>query len=170
MTLVRLLFITPFILMMTSCVAMSTANMEKTEALAQDEGILLIRTKGEGVDAGKIQIHDIAGSGFSLSVVSLSIKSEEQILILKLKAGPTYGFTRYATYGGGIELEKGKYTFTIEPGKINYVGDIHVKQEGWTVKMTFDVNESRAVAKAKQAQPWLFKKYPYTLSALQFNN
>jgi len=167
MTILRKILILPLILLLPSCVAISTANMSPTETLAKDEGILLIRTFGEGVDAGKIHVHDLEAGGFSLSAVSLSIKTGEQILLLKIKAGPTYGLTRYATYGGGFELDKGKYTFTIEPGKINYVADISVEQHGYSARLGVAVDESITVAKAKQTAPKLFEKYPYTLSAVK---
>ena len=167
MQMLRKMIILPLVLFLPSCVAISTANMEKSEKLAADEGVLLVRTYGEGMDAGQIHVHDVTGGAFQFAAVSISFKPGEQIIFLKVKGNATYSLTRYATYGGSVDFGKKKYTVTIEPGKINYIGDISIKQDGFSVRTSIQDEESTTLTKAKNRAPWLFERYPYTKSLIK---
>lgn len=101
------------------------------------------------------------------AVLSLAVKSGEQILMLKIKAGKDYYLSSYATYGGNVRFEKDKYRFDIEAGKINYIADISIKQSDYSLRTSVRDNESMTVAKAKRQAPWLFEKYPYVKSFMK---
>jgi len=161
MSVIRKLSILMLVLLLPSCVGISTSNMEKTENLEADEGVLLVRTIGEGNASGKIFVHDVNGGGLQLGAVSLSIKSGEQVLLLKIKGNATYSLTRYATYGGGVDFGKEKFNFSITPGKINYIGDVTINQNNGLVRTNIADEEKTTLAKAKQTAPWLFEKYAY---------
>lgn len=162
MSVIRKLSILMLVLLLPSCVGISTSNMEKTENLEADEGVLLVRTVGEGNASGKIFVHDVNGGGLQLGAVSLSIKPGEQVLLLKIKGNTSYSLTRYATYGGGVDFGKEKFNFTITPGKINYIGDVTINQKSsGLVRTRISDEEKTTLAKAKQTAPWLFEKYAY---------
>jgi len=165
MTNFRVFFVLPLVVFLSSCNVLSK-NMLETDSLTANEGILLIRTLGEGMDSGYIYVHDITAGGFQSSSVSISILPKLQVLLLKIDAGKKYRFTRYSTDGGRVEYDKNRYHFTIVPGKINYIGDIYVNQRRYSVRTSVTDEENDTVKMAKKQTPWLFNKYGYTKSLI----
>lgn len=134
---------------------------QQDKMLAPDEGILITKIR-TNVQNTSILIHGKEG-GSPLAYFSPIIPPED-LRVIRIRSGEAY-FSK-------LSLDKSFVWrapdfFKIEPGTINYVGDLVVQWEAEKEGISIHAyslivdRENETIAEAKRDYTWLFEKYPY---------
>jgi len=137
----------------------TTLADNNVRALEEDEGYAIIAIYSSGY-AEKIQLD---GEGFGNSHDFGPLVNSQYLKPYPLKAG-TYKWDRVIEkfgQGGRIEFDFDKLdlTFTIEPGKVNYVGLLMFESNGSTFKARILNRTSIILTIFKQDFPEFLKQY-----------
>ena len=146
------------VLILTSC-ALPAPNVTPVTELGADEGFLLIRINCNET-GGSLWVHRAKLRPYA----RFKINEESELRVIKISAYDSLFFSMYdaARYPRAIAyFDPWAYFFPIEPGAINYVGDVTLYWKNFTVSFALEDNEQDILREAKSQYPWLFEKYKY---------
>ena len=153
------------VLLLSSCVAISTANITEIDRLDKDEGVIITRTQGTNLElVGQSLVHDKDDTGIGFPLGRIGVSKESQLIMIKVKARKNTYLSSFASYGGKAYFGKDDFNFTVQPGTVTYIGDIAAHEKFKSVTIVMEDNEASTMAMAKKAAPWLFSKYAYKKS------
>lgn len=175
-----LLFFCSVFLMLLGCSQIKTANVDPAKEYQENDAFLLVRVHAH--KTGNLGIW----KGDLNKVAQLEQSKEDQLRLVPVKVikGATITNYYYDEYAANFE----GLSFNIEPGAINYVGDVHIGLvegelksfsqaviDGWNMALSQRVdtqknnvyagivirdNEQDTVKAAAELFPGLLEKYP----------
>jgi len=134
------------------------------ESLGPGEGLVAVSFRAEGY-AENIVINRLGGVGGGIRFGPL--RDEEYFRVLKVKAGD-YEWNKIWSsgwlYRTSMYVKRGNFTFTVEPGKLNYTGQF-LYRNSW-----FKGNHASVRDRASVVLSQLEEHYPEVLEKYQISN
>ena len=157
--LIKIVLAVVFGTMLSSC-GTSTLNVTNDTVLRADEGLLVTTIH---TNVPKYTLTLIEKDARSGTAAAFNSENPENFVIATLPA-KAYSLAmfyqvgsllinRTASFGDGFD-------FTIEPGKINYIGDLRLTGDGAELRIRVADNSDDVETKLAERYAVLFKKYP----------
>lgn len=149
--------------MLTSCATKITKlEVDADKPLDEQSGYILL-----SVDT-KIDLKSISMAGpKSLQITQDDLSAGSRFMLVEVPAG-VYDFTevRYISYIH-VTLTEGAWHFRVEPGKINYIGNLTIKASGLFAALGFYTFEPSVLLENKSvdALEFMQKNFPNILAA-----
>ncbi len=160
------LFLLPLCLLIAACA--STSSMKDVDAIPAGKGVMVLKAvSDQQVQLQWVDYSDTVTFGSSMSEYYLGPKGSvltpagERIWVLTVDAGEyMWGDVLLVSQYPAMRASFHTGTrFTIEEGKINYVGDIHLEMDSGRVGMSVTSSAADVAAYLEASYPLLMNRY-----------
>lgn len=153
---IRLMFFAALAVFLVGCVTrVESIQRDVDSGLESEQGYLLI-----AVDTNR-ELNEIHIDGpRNLVLTAADLDQDENYILFKAPAGEyeikKIDLSKYF----GFRLQRGDWTFSVQPGVISYVGDLKVRLNRFSFGGSFEL-----VNEASEAQEFLERKFPSLISS-----
>jgi len=145
----RLLFFSFSLLAISSCTT-TTPAFTDIDRLSENQGVLIMRVND--IPGGNLSIHKTIGQPYA----GISLSGSD-VKVIPIKGGNLRVST--LTIGNQRAYFDNDVNFTIEAGKINYIGDFTILPMGGKVLLDVQDESDRTLGEAQDRYPMTFQNY-----------